>query len=430
MKFFVLFALYSMNLFASPEMIEELYIKDPHKLFLNEVKMNKDLILDHVSSRGYEVYGPKGLKQWLSDNSIEFTDLKKQKNQKNFLNYPSFSQLTQKLQSLASLRPDIVKMFSIGKSVQGRDLWVLKISDNVELDEVEPEFKYISSMHGDEITGRELTTFLIEDLIKGYGKDESITKLINSTEIYIMPSMNPDGSELRQRGNANNRDLNRSFPDFTTSDNQNTLGARPTEVQNVMKFQATRKFALSANFHGGAEVVNYPWDTSDATFEMDELIKTISLDYASTVPGMFDSSEFSGGVTNGYAWYEVDGGMQDWSYNWYGDLQVTIELSDTKWPNYSMIPEYYKRNKASLLRYMNFVHQGAGFYSKDLLNGTVKILNLNKNEKVGTFAFSNGEFYKVLDNGDYSFEISSNNQTKVLNVSVRESDVLGNYFKL
>jgi hypothetical protein len=58
----------------------------------------------------------------------------------------------------------IAQMFSIGKSHQGRDLWVVKISDNVQVDEVEPEFKYISSMHGDEITGRELMVFLIEDL--------------------------------------------------------------------------------------------------------------------------------------------------------------------------------------------------------------------------------------------------------------------------
>ena len=47
-----------------------------------------------------------------------------------------------------------MKLFSIGKSVEGRDLWVLKISDNVNVDEVEPEIKYISSMHGDEIVGQ------------------------------------------------------------------------------------------------------------------------------------------------------------------------------------------------------------------------------------------------------------------------------------
>ena len=46
---------------------------------------------------------------------------------------------------------------------------------------------------------------------------------------------------------------------------------------------------------------------------------------------MRDSTEFPGGIVNGYDWYEVNGGMQDWSYYWHNDLQVTIELSNMKW---------------------------------------------------------------------------------------------------
>ena len=98
-----------------------------------------------------------------------------------------------------------------------------------------------------------------------------------------------------------------------------------------MNWQLSRNFALSANFHGGAEVVNYPWDTIGDRHPLHDLVRQISLDYAAEIPSMRDSYEFPKGVTNGYDWYEVDGGMQDWSYYWHNDLQITVEVSEEKW---------------------------------------------------------------------------------------------------
>src|SRR5690606_27488049 len=137
--------------------------------------------------------------------------------------------------------------------------------------ELEPEFKYIANMHGDEIVGRELMVLLLEDLTARYSEgNPEITSLINNTEIYIIPSMNPDGAESRRRGNSRWVDLNRNFPDFTT-DNVNRPDGRQPETQAIMAFQASRQFALSANFHGGTECVNYPWDTSGDRFPLLEL---------------------------------------------------------------------------------------------------------------------------------------------------------------
>lgn len=418
MKFLVLLSLFIGQAFSFVEMKEGVFVHDAKKSFLNEIATNSDLVLDHVSNSGYEVYGPKGLKTYLTDIGANFTDLNA-KSQKSLIGKDGFftyKSLTDKLVELAAKKPEIIKLFSIGKSVQGRDLWVVKISDNVNTDEVEPEFKYISSMHGDEITGRELMMKLIEDLINGYDSDSKIKSLINSTELYIMPSMNPDGSELRQRGNARYADLNRDFPDFSTNDNQNTTSGRQIETAAIMKFQAERHFALSANFHGGSEVVNYPWDTVADPFPLNDLIKSISLEYASKVDGMYNSGEFHGGVTNGYEWYEVDGGMQDWSYNWYGDLQVTVELSNSKWPSYSEIPRYYSINKSSLIRYMERIHQGIGFKFNSAQKGQVVF---SKNgESFGPYSFEGTEFYKVLEEGNYKVDVNVGGKHTIYEQSV------------
>ena len=68
--------------------------------------------------------------------------------------YHNYNELTDFLININSEFPDITNLFSIGQSVQGRELWVLEISDNPGINEVEPEFKYIANMHGDETVGR------------------------------------------------------------------------------------------------------------------------------------------------------------------------------------------------------------------------------------------------------------------------------------
>ena len=92
--------------------------------------------------------------------------------------------------------PNLVDFYSIGKSVENRDLLVIKISKDVANRSLtEPMFKYVANMHGDETVGREMVIFLAQYLLKNYGKDERITKLVNTTELHLMPSLNPDGFE-------------------------------------------------------------------------------------------------------------------------------------------------------------------------------------------------------------------------------------------
>ena len=75
--------------------------------------------------------------------------------------YHNYNELTTFMQDIAEQYPDITRLESIGQSVQGRELWVMEISDNPGVNEIEPEFKYVANMHGDETVGRELSLYLI-----------------------------------------------------------------------------------------------------------------------------------------------------------------------------------------------------------------------------------------------------------------------------
>jgi hypothetical protein len=422
----------SASSFASVKIEEELFLPKQRPEVVRDLVRTGSVEIDHVTREGFELYGSRGLSKYLDSKNIFYINMKDQKKLR-LVDYPSSAQIASKLKSLATKYSKIMKLTSIGKSNKGNDLWVMKISDNVGTDEVEPEFKYISSMHGDEITGRELTVSLIEEIGQKYNsKNMDITTLVNNTEIYIMPSMNPDGSDLRQRGNAKNVDLNRNFPDITR-DSQSSYSGREVEVQHVMKFQAERQFSLSANFHGGTIVANYPWDSKYDLHPLDAFVKELSTEYAELNPEMRSSDEFKNGVTNGAAWYVVKGGMQDWSYTWFNDLQITVELSHDKWPEYSEIPGFYKSNRDSMIKYLSDIHRGAGFkIARQNVSGTVAIKQTRPgNKNLGSFAFKSSEFYKVMPEGEYSFTITEKGKSakSIINVTV-EKDLVspnGNY---
>ncbi|XP_077194887.1 carboxypeptidase M isoform X2 [Paroedura picta] len=193
-----------------------------------------------------------------------------------------------------------------------------------------------------------------------------------------MPSMNPDGFEgtknpgcfpLEGRYNSNGEDLNRNFPDGFIS---NPSTVQP-ETQAVMDWIKTETFVLSANLHGGALVASYPFDngnsvtiTSDGistTLDNDvfvHLAKTYSTSHATMHNGHVCEMRdpFTGGITNGFGWYQVGGGMQDYNYIWGQCFEITLELSCCKYPPEEELPSFWNDNKLALIEYIKQIHLG------------------------------------------------------------------------
>jgi len=328
---------------------ESLIVTDNRPEIFQILKSRPELTIDHIKlNESFELYGPSGTEEFLKHNKIQYQKAPLIPNAL-LQDYPKFTEVENYLKLINKKYPKITKLFSIGKTHQGRSLYVMKLSKSVEVDDQKPKVKLIANMHGDEITGRELSLRLIHFLTNEYQKNPRVTDLIDNLQIYIMPSMNPDGAEAQRRGNGKYVDLNRDFPDFSTSDNQNTIHNREPETRAVMEWQKKHQFVLSANFHGGAEVVNFPWDTSDSHHPKESLLKDLSLEYAMNAKYIGASTVFENGITNGYQWYEINGGMQDWSIYYERDLQLTIELSDEKWPPYSLMDRYFDDNLEALL---------------------------------------------------------------------------------
>ncbi len=334
--------------------------------------------------------------------------------------YHTYATLTAELQAIATARPDLVRLTSIGQSAEPlatpRELWMMKISRNPDLDEDEPEVAFIAAMHGDEVVGKELCIEFIHYLLDNYGTDSRVTDLVDSTVIWIMPSMNPDGTEAGGRYNDNGYDLNRDFPDWF-QDPVNTTDGRQPETAALMDWAAQHSINLSANFHGGALVANYPFDnnaTESSVFSPapdpdHPMFVSISLTYSSNNPPMYSSFSFADGITNGAEWYAVTGGMQDWNYVWYGNYQITLEVSDVKWPSGSQLPTFWNENRESMLSYLERAHDGVRGLVTDAVTGepVSAEIRVDGDPFPAYTDASVGDYHRLVLPGSYSMEVSA-----------------------
>jgi hypothetical protein len=345
--------------------------------------------------------------------------------------YPKYSEYVAKMQYYASTYPNLCTLENIGTTQSGRDLLVLKITDNVSINEGEPEFFYTSTMHGDELVGFPLMIRLIDYLLTNYGTDSEVTDIVNSTEIYINPNANPDGSYRLgdtdiitnpRRANDSNQDLNRNYPDNVAGLHYD--GVYEDETIAFMNFAKSKNFVLSANMHGGTELVNYPYDNAYAsayTHADTDYFEYISVEYATNAqndsPAGYmtadDDSHYivSPGVTHGAEWYRVYGGRQDYMNFYNGTKEVTLELSDTKWVSGANLPAHWNYNKQAFLDFMKQANYGLqGFVTDESGNPIVARIEIIGHDKLNTFRESEaglGEYQKLLKGGTYNVTYSA-----------------------
>ncbi|MFG2099617.1 M14 family zinc carboxypeptidase [Micromonospora echinaurantiaca] len=110
-------------------------------------------------------------------------------------NYHDYAELTAVVNQVVADHPAIARKISIGSSYEGRDLMAVKISDNVGTDESEPEILFNAQQHAREHLTVEMAIYLLNLFTDSYGSDSRVTGIVNSREIWIVPTVNPDGSE-------------------------------------------------------------------------------------------------------------------------------------------------------------------------------------------------------------------------------------------
>ncbi len=312
--------------------------------------MQKDIEFEMLTHPGKLIANPN-MKNKVNIREIETWDF-----------YPTYEAYVDMMYQFASDYPDICEIVEIGESIQGRKLLFARISDNVGVDEGETQAMYTSTMHGDETAGYILALRLIDYFLINYGNSDRITNMVNTLDIWINPLANPDGTFAggnntvygSTRANANGIDLNRNFPD--PEDGPHPDG-NAWQIENIamMDLAQEQDFALSSNWHGGAEVCNYPWDTWQRLHPDTDWWEFVCREYADTAhlyspTGYMD--DLDNGITNGYAWYTTSGSRQDYMNYFHQCREFTLEISNTKVLPEAELENHWEYNYRSLLNYI------------------------------------------------------------------------------
>lgn len=344
--------------------------------------------------------------------------------------YHNHDEMTRFLRTTSARYPNLTALYSIGKSIQGRDLWVIVVSSSPYEHMIgKPDVKYIANIHGNEAVGKELMLHLVQYFVTSYNTDPYIKWLLDNTRIHILPSLNPDGYAVSKEGtcdggqgryNARGFDLNRNFPDYFK---QNTKREQP-ETDAVKEWISKIQFVLSGSLHGGALVASYPYDnTPNSMFQSyssqpsltpdDDVFKHLSLTYANNHAKMSRgvacksaTPSFENGITNGAAWYPLTGGMQDYNYVWYGCMEVTLEVSCCKFPPAHELRKYWEDNQLSLVKFLAEAHRGVQGFVMDSNGLPIERASLKiKGRDVGFQSTKYGEFWRILLPGIYKLEV-------------------------
>ena len=308
--------------------------------------------------------------------------------------YYNYQNMTNDLNDLYKENTDIMTMKSLGKTYEGRDIWLIKISDNVDINENEPGVLLMGAHHGNEKPSYESLIFFIKHIISFYRAENSdndedgsinedpidgldndndgkidedpsedrVRNVINETEIFIVPMVNPDGVEFGDDGWRKNRnpkegqtdnigvDLNRNyaykwelydiFPakygNLWTSqpESWNYRGESPfseAETTAIKNFVESEKINISLSYHSYGEFISYPWTHTSQVTPNENLFLRIGKGISN-----INGYELYSGKSTYLPWPGgTIGTSENWLYGEKGVLSYTIELCRTRAPKNS-----------------------------------------------------------------------------------------------
>ena len=299
--------------------------------------------------------------------------------------YHDFAEMVAEIQQAANDHPAIFSLFSLGTSYQGRTIWAGKISDNVGVDETEPEVLFTHHQHAREHLTVEQALYTLQILTDEYGVDQQITDLVNGRELWIVFDMNPDGGEYdiatgTYQSWRKNRQPNAGSSFVGTDPNRNwgyrwgccggssgstssatyrgTAGFSAPETGVVRDFVNSRvlngqqQITVAIDFHTYAELILWPYG-----YTFTDVPADMTLDDHDALAGMGQAMAATNGYTPEQAsdLYITDGTINDWLYGQHGILNYTFEMYPPTsaqggfYPPDEVIPAETARNRQAIL---------------------------------------------------------------------------------
>ncbi len=307
--------------------------------------------------------------------------------------------------SLAQNFPSICALYQIGTSSAAHPMYALKISDNVTMDEIEPEVMFDGGIHGDEVGGPENMIRFARDLCLQYGSDETITRAVDSTEIWIIYCLNPYGRENMTRYNAVGVDINRDCGYMWNSSGGSNAAFSQPESRLIRKMLTEHQMVIHISYHSGTEFISFPWSYRPELSPDQDNHNYLAQQYA--LNSGYDNIPYGPGYSGMYA---INGSTKDYGYGATGAISWSVEISLSKQPPAAQIVPYYLKNKPAMLSMITHAYsQGIQGIVTDSLTGepVSATVFVDGFFPVNTSS-QNGDFHKFLVPGNYSVRVEAN----------------------
>lgn len=346
--------------------------------------------------------------------------------------YPSYEVYTQLLQHFQDSFPNLCRIDTILDTTPHptlhHSIFAIHISNTLGQTTTKPAFLYSSTMHGTEVVGYYLMLHLADYILNNATTDSAVMRILDNVDLYICPLENPDGTyhlsnEMIWQGggystyhNYNDVQLNRNYPHLPGLGT--TANIQP-ETQAIMDWVTPIHFVMSVNFHCGAELLNYPWDswtTSQRPHADADWFRYVCQNYA-TLCHAQDTTFMYGSngraVIDGGDWGVVYGSRQDYMTYYQRCREVTIETSLTHVVRDPVkLQLFWTNTKDALLSYV--MESDYGFWgvvtdavTHEPVEAMIKVVN---HDKFHSEVFSHlplGVYHRPIMAGTYTVEVSA-----------------------
>jgi carboxypeptidase T len=251
--------------------------------------------------------------------------------------YHTYAEMETALQALQTSYSGLASLEVIGITIEARNIYALKVSDNVSADEDEPEVLIMGNHHAREIMSVEIPLRFAQYLLENYGLVPEITHYIDNREIFFIPMVNPDGhiyvqlnheehwSDWWRKNRRNNGDgsfgvdLNRNYgyqwgynnvgssPLTYSLDYRGPAPFSEPETQAIRDFCATRNFVIGFSYHSYGELLLYPWGYYSG-YTPDHALFYALGDTMTASNGYYQGNTAMGAI------YPTNGDSDDWAY--------------------------------------------------------------------------------------------------------------------
>ncbi len=334
--------------------------------------------------------GDETSQEYLNDHGYRYTT-----HQRMLPGYQPYAAIIDSLQTLATMYSEITRLDTLGPTtchqmyLDGNDNYsdfqfdvlCMKLSDNPDTEEDEPNFFYSGGIHARETISVEVTMHILTYLLENYGTDADVTNWIDTNQIWVIPVINPDGYEVSvQEWHAfhrkNMRDTDQDgMPDFSTMDgvdlNRNfgyVWGPNGTssyygshiyrgpyefselEAVYMRDMIQSRKFWGGITYHSTGEWVIYPLGHIDGACSLDhEIMGELAVNMAVTIPQIDGTGHYTPVQASDFV-YTCQGTMGDWSYAEERVFGFTIEVNNAGYGGYYPPQPYIDQIKAANLQ--------------------------------------------------------------------------------